>query len=268
MRKQVPKKVQVRRYVTAQENGYERVSIFEQSLSRLLIWSMLLLFSAIDVQAQNRVTGKVTDDNGEGLPGVNVLVEGTSTGVITDTAGDYQIAVPDGSHVLLFSFVGFVTEKMEIGNQSIINVTLLADIASLQEVIVVGYGTQEKRDVTAAISSIDGESIKRIPTAGTAQALQGQVPGVDIVSQGGRPGAGSSIRIRGRRSLTASNDPLIVIDGIPQTSGNTAILDQQDDGRREATESTLADINPQDIAFIEVLNMGRINDQQGIQGKV
>ena len=84
---------------------------------------MLLLFSAIDVQAQNRVTGKVTDDNGAGLPGVNVLVEGTSTGVITDTAGDYQIAVPDGSHVLKlkFSFVGFVTEKMEIGNQSIIN---------------------------------------------------------------------------------------------------------------------------------------------------
>ena len=173
-------------------------------------------FLVINAQAQNRVTGKVIDNQGGGLPGVNVVVEGTSTGVITDTNGDYQIGIPDGGAVLVFSFVGFVTEKIDIGNQSIINVTLLGDVAALQEVIVVGYGTQEKRDVTAAISSIDGDAIKRIPTASTAQALQGQVAGVDIVSQGGRPGQGSSIRIRGRRSLTASNNPLIVIDGIPQ----------------------------------------------------
>ncbi len=253
MRTHVPEKTNWRGSKIASKNCHESVPITKPSLSAILALSLLLSFFAVSTRAQNRVTGKVIDDKGTGLPGVNVVVEGTSTGVITDTNGDYQIGIPDGGNVLVFSFVGFVTEKVEIGNQSIINVTLLGDIAALQEVIVVGYGTQEKRDVTAAIASIDGESIKKIPTASTAQALQGQVAGVDIVSQGGRPGQGSSIRIRGRRSLTASNDPLIVIDGIPQTSNNTAILDQQDGGRREATESTLADINPQDIESIEVL---------------
>ena len=185
------------------------------------------------------ITGKVTDESGVGMPGVNVLVQGTSNGTTTDADGMYRLNLlsDQSAGVLVFSFIGYGNQEIAINNQSVINVTMLADIQSLTEVVVVGYGTQEKRDVTAAISQISGEAITKIPTGNAMEAMKGQIAGVDILQTGGRPGQGSTITIRGRRSLTASNDPLFVVDGIPMTAG---------------TES-ISDFNPADIASVEVL---------------
>lgn len=187
----------------------------------------------------NSVSGKVSDESGVGMPGVNVVVQGTSNGTTTDSEGAYRLSLPadQASGTLVFSFIGYGNQEIPINNQSVINVTMLADIKSLTEVVVVGYGTQEKRDVTAAISQISGEAITKIPTGNAMEAMKGQIAGVDILQTGGRPGQGSTITIRGRRSLTASNDPLFVVDGIPMTAG---------------TES-ISDFNPADIASVEVL---------------
>ena len=182
------------------------------------------------------IKGKVTDPSGEGVPGATILVKGTTIGTATDSDGAFQIDAKQGDE-LIISFVGYRTKTVMVGNQTSINIVLEEDLSSLEEVIVVGYGSQEKRNITGAISSLDEKDIKEIPVASAVQAMQGQVAGVDIVSSGGRPGQNPQVLIRGRRSISASNDPLYVIDGIPQTSATSAIFD----------------INPQDITSMEVL---------------
>ncbi|WP_339925599.1 TonB-dependent receptor [uncultured Cyclobacterium sp.] len=182
------------------------------------------------------IQGKVTDSSGEGVPGATILVKGTTKGTATDSNGDFKIEAQQGDE-LIVSFVGYKIKTVIVGNQTLINIVLEEDLASLEEVIVVGYGSQEKRNITGAISSLDEKDIKEIPVASAVQAMQGQVAGVDIVSSGGRPGQNPQVLIRGRRSISASNDPLYVIDGIPQTSATSAIFD----------------INPQDITSMEVL---------------
>ncbi len=185
------------------------------------------------------VTGKVVDDTGIGLPGVNVILQGTTTGTTTDADGAYALRLSDDqlNGTLVFSFIGFAIQEQEINNRSIINVTLEPDISELSEVVVVGYGTQEKRDVTSSISTVKGEALAALPTPNPMDAMKGQIAGVDVLQNGGRPGEAPTITIRGRRSLTASNDPLFVIDGIPMTAGT----------------STLADFNSADIESVEVL---------------
>lgn len=185
------------------------------------------------------VSGKITDEAGVGMPGVNVLVKGTSNGTATNAEGSFSLNIPSDQSegTLVISFIGYITQEIPINNRTSINVTMMADVTSLTEVIVVGYGTQEKRDVTAAISQISGEAITKIPTGNPMEAMKGQIAGVDILQTGGRPGQESRITIRGRRSLTASNDPLFVVDGIPMTAGT----------------SSISDFNPEDIASVEVL---------------
>lgn len=190
-----------------------------------------------NVLAQSTVTGKVTSlEDGEALPGVTVLQKGGSNGTITDLNGNYSIQVPADA-TLVFSFVGFTTEEVPVNGRSTINTSLDPDVQSLSEVVVVGYGTQEKRNVTGAIASLDERAIKEIPVSSAVEAMKGQVAGVDVVAAGGRPGQNPQVLIRGRRSISASNEPLYVIDGIPQTSETSSILD----------------INPQDITSMEVL---------------
>ncbi len=207
---------------------------------RTRCWGVIaaLLCTATYTYAQTIIRGTVTDgESGGELPGVNVVVKGTTTGTVTNIEGEYSLNVPANAQTLVFSSVGFEAEEVAIGNQTTINMTMLPDIQSLSEVVVVGYGTQDKRDVTAAIVSVEAEDIERIPVASSVQAIQGQVAGVDVLSGGGRPGQAPSIRIRGRRSITASNDPLYVIDGVPQTSSTAAIFD----------------ISPNDIESMEIL---------------
>lgn len=189
-----------------------------------------LLQNAIDIR------GKVTDAAGQPIPGATVVVEGTNIGTVTNIDGEFSLNVGEGA-VLKISFIGYAPQTVTVSNQSVLNVVLTEDQSSLEEVVVVGYGMQEKRNVTGAISSLDERSIREIPVASAVEAMQGQVAGVDIVSSGGRPGQNPQILIRGRRSISASNEPLYVIDGIPQTSESSSIFD----------------INPQDITSMEVL---------------
>jgi len=156
------------------------------------------------------------------LPGVSIIVKGTTTGTTTDLDGNFRMdASPQD--ILVFSYIGYITQEMEVGSRTTFNITLAEDLEQLEEVIVVGYGTQEKRDVTAAINSVGSREISELPVASAAQAMQGRMPGVDVTPQGGRPGAAPSIRIRGRRSINASNEPLFVVDGIPLADGINSI---------------------------------------------
>jgi len=183
---------------------------------------------------QNKVTGRVTDiENNVGLPGVNVLEKGTSNGTITDSNGEYALEV-GANATLVFSYVGYANEEIAVGNRSTVNVSLTPDIASLQEIVVVGYGSMKKRDVTGAVSSISSKEISEIPATSAIENMQGRVAGVDIISTGNRPGADVNIRIRGNRSISAENDPLYVVDGIPFQGG-------------------INDINPNTVESIEVL---------------
>ena len=180
------------------------------------ILSMLL---GGNVMAQNlSVKGVVKDANGEPLIGVSVLVEGTTRGVSTGADGSYSILVPSATSVLKFTYLGYADQLITVGSQTTINVTLAEDTSTLDEIVVIGYGTMRKRDVTGALSHIGADDIKAQPVQNALQAMQGKMSGVDITSSS-RPGTLGDIRIRGNRSLNASNEPLYVIDGIPMGSG-------------------------------------------------
>ena len=184
-----------------------------------LLLPMILVVN--DAMAQKTVEGKVTSsDDGSPLPGVNVLIKNTTRGTSTDFDGNYRIELLEGEENLVFSFVGYSTQEVEVGNRSLIDVTLMIDINELQEIVVVGYGTQEVRELTSAISTVDPEEIVKTPTGNAMQALQGKVPGLQIVNNGA-PGAAPEVRVRGfggftDNDLNTNNEvrPLFVVDGM------------------------------------------------------
>ncbi len=179
------------------------------------------------------ITGKVTStEDSEGLPGVNVIVKGTSNGTVTDIEGNYSLEVPGAEAILVFSSVGYTKQEVVVGSRSKIDLVLLVDLRALDEIVVIGYGTAEKKDVTGAISSVKGEDFKNIPVDGVDKALQGRIAGVQVVPNGGAPGASTSIRIRGAGTVNNS-EPLYIVDGIPTSS--------------------IDGINPNNIESIEVL---------------
>lgn len=182
---------------------------------------LLVLFTGNLAWAQNEITGQVLDENDDGLPGVNILVKETSIGTVTDIDGNYRLNVPENAETLVFSSVGYESEEVAINGQSTIDMVLVPNIQSLSEVVVVGYGTQEKKDLTSAISSISSKEVARMPVANWDNALQGLSPGVEIQNNQGRPGSGSTIRIRGVGSI-GNTDPLVVVDGVPV--GSDAVM--------------------------------------------
>ncbi len=194
----------------------------------------LLMSTTIVAHAQTVVTGKITDDTGEVLPGAIVTITGTTSGALSDEEGEYSIEVPDGNALLVFSFMGYERQEEIVGGRTVINIRLVPSDLSLSEVVVVGYGTQRKESVTGSVASIRGEAIREVPSSNVTQALQGRLAGVEISQVSSKPGAAMQIRVRGTRSLTASNDPLIVLDGIP-FAGN------------------IGDLNPNDIKSIDIL---------------
>ena len=171
------------------------------------------------IEAEVTVSGTVTDANGEPIPGVTVSVPGTTIGTATDLEGRYTISVPDGS-TLVFSFIGFETQSVQVGDQSLIDITLTEDMASLDEVVVVGYGIQKKATITGAISTTSGEELSRAPSINYSNAFAGRLPGLTVVTRSGEPGSdNSTFRIRGSNTL-GDNSPLVVIDGIPNRDMN------------------------------------------------
>lgn len=215
----------------------------------LLLLAVIVLISGPHVTAQTlSVTGQIlsAEDN-EPLPGVNVVIKGTTTGTVTDLDGNYSLQAGAGD-ILVFSFVGFNRQEVAIGNRSRIDIILQVDSKTLGEVVVVGYGTQSRRDLTGSVGSVSGEDINRMPAASLDYAMQGRAAGVFVQSPSGTPGAGINMQIRGNTSLSASSQPLYVIDGIPIISEDLSGLFSGG----QATNS-LADINPADIESIEIL---------------
>lgn len=176
---------------------------------------LFTLLGFVSTYSQQVVTGKVVDRiTLEGIPGVNVVVKGTTTGTITDIDGDFNISVSEAD-VLLFSFVGYETSEITVGTSRVINVQLQPFVERLDELIVIGYGTQRKSDLTGSVAAINADDLRDVPAAGIDRALQGRVAGVNINANGGAPGSGTSIRIRGMGSIYSGNNPLFVVDGVP-----------------------------------------------------
>lgn len=171
------------------------------------------IFSVAFINAQTTVSGTVSDKNGP-IPGANVLVKGTTTGTQTDFDGNYSLDDISEDAVLVFSYVGFDKQEIIVDGKSTINVTLKEDIEALSEVVVIGYGSQKKSDLTGAVSTIKSESIQEMPVTNLEQALAGKASGVNVSSNSGRPGGNTNVRIRGSSSINASNDPLYVVDGV------------------------------------------------------
>lgn len=164
--------------------------------------------------AQTRISGVVSDDSNIPIPGVNILIKGTTRGAVSDVDGRYTVDVPNQEAVLVFSSIGFVSQEVKVGNQSVISLTLMYDVSAMEEVVVIGYGEVEKKDVTGAIGTVASEDIVRANPVQAAKAIQGQAAGVVVTKQNSRPGAGYSINIRGLSSIDYSNEPLVVIDGV------------------------------------------------------
>jgi TonB-linked SusC/RagA family outer membrane protein len=165
------------------------------------------------------VAGKVLDDKNAALPGVNIAIRGTTTGTITDADGKYSLKVADENAVLVFSYVGYVSKQVQLQpGQTTLDVFLVTDEKALSEVVVIGYGTAKKKDVTGAVSTISAQAYKDQPVVNASAALQGRVPGVTVVNNSGAPGGGVKIRVRGANSINASNDPLYVVDGVALSS--------------------------------------------------
>jgi len=197
--------------------------------------------------AQENVTGIVSDVNGIPLPGVNIIEQNTSNGTMTDFDGNFQIKIGNNA-VLVLSYLGFETQEISVTAGENLNVTLNEDKESLSEVVVVGYGNQNRKTLTSRVSSVQAEEIENVPAASTDQMLQGRVSGVQISNTSGDPGGGVSVKIRGTSSISGSSDPLYVVDGIPIQSTN---LGQIDVGG--ATTNPIADINSSDIESISIL---------------
>ncbi len=172
------------------------------------------------------VTGKVTDEKGGALPGVTVVLKGTTKGTTTDIAGVFSLPVPEGNGTLVFSFIGYLAQEVPINNRATINISLKPDTKTLDEVVVVGYGTQKKSVVTGAISSVKASDLENQQITRVEQALQGRTTGVTVASNSGAPGSAATVRVRGITTLN-SNDPLYVVDGVV-VNGGIDYLNQAD----------------------------------------
>lgn len=208
---------------------------------------MLLLFSFYSFAQSFPVSGRITDANGQPLAGVTVQVKDSDLRTLSNNEGNFQINAPSATASLLLSYVGFAEQEVAINSQSNLAISMTPQANALQDVVVVGYGTRRKGEVTGAITSISGENLRSVQTTNLTQALQGRLAGVTVTPSGFRPGTGSSIRVRGNRSLSASNDPLFVVDGFP-------------------VSYTIDDMNPADIESIDVLKDAAATAIYGVRG--
>ena len=204
------------------------------------------MLCALMAQAQTTMVGKVTDEKGEALVGVNIILKETNRGTTTNIDGKYTISVAGSKSQLAFSSVGYDGKTITVGNQTMINVVLSANAQNLSEVVVIGYGTQRKSDLTGAVSSIKTDQLLERPASSLNQALAGRMAGVQVNNNSGRPGGRTTVRVRGFSSINSSNNPLYVVDGVPITNINT--------------------INPNDIESVNVLKDPSTTAIYGVRG--
>lgn len=218
-------------------------------MKKTILTAILIGLTSMICSAQVKVTGVVLDENNQPMPGAAVLLDGdTSHGVITDENGRYNITVPSTESVLRYEFMGYSPVKMMVGKKTTLNVNLSPDTSFLEEVVVIGFGETKKSDLTGSVSSVHMNNVLQSPTLSADQALQGRIAGADIMSVSGDPTEGTSIRIRGSRSIEASNEPLIIVDGVMNAV------------------TSLADINSSDIESISVLKDASSTAIYGAQG--
>ena len=208
---------------------------------RFFLFNVMLLFPVF-MFAQQTVKGKVTETSGNGLPGVGIIIKGTTVGTATNFDGNYTLEKVKPGDVLVFSYIGFTTKEVKVGNEKTINVNLAESSQSLDEVVVVGYGTTKIKDATGSITSVKTKDLNQGAIVSPDQMLTGKIAGVSVISDGGAPGAGSTIRIRGGASLNATNDPVIVIDGVPVDNNGIS-----------GVGNALSTINPNDIESYTIL---------------
>ncbi len=218
---------------------------------------MVLAITQIAAQTRN-VKGKVLDDKSTPIANASVLVKGSTTGTTTGADGSFSLNVPATAKVLVISSLNFTTQEVAIGNKTLITVALQSTSESLQEVVVVGYGTQKKSEATASISKVSGEKVADVPLSSVDQILQGKVAGLQSATSSGQPGANQAIRIRGIGSYSASAQPLYVVDGIQINSGDLS--------RATSTTNVLAQLNPDDIESISVLKDAAATSIYGARG--
>ena len=200
---------------------------------KVCLLALFVICTGVQLFAQ-KITGVVVDDSNTPIPGVTIVLKGTTTGTITSIDGNYSINANDvQKDVLTFSFVGFETKEVKIAGQKVINVQLKTSTLEVEEVVAIGYGTIKKRDLTGSVSSVKADVISKTASSNAMQAMQGRVAGLNIQQSDGQAGAGLDIKLRGNRSITAANSPLILVDGVDYGS-------------------TL-DLNPTDIESMEVL---------------
>ena len=212
----------------------------------LLIPKRLDSQNPVAQQDKRQISGTVTDERGEPIIGANVIEKGSTNGVITDLDGNFALSLSDDA-VLQISYIGYTNQEIRVGNQTTLNVVLREDLLNLDEVVVVGYGTVKKRDLTGSVASVDAAKIASVPATTASQALQGRVPGVMVSNADRTPGSTPTVMIRGKRSITASNEPLYVIDGVPVTGG-------------------IGEISPADIESMEVLKDASATAIYGARG--
>lgn len=218
----------------------------DKGLTYKVIDKDFIVVVPIEYRQQQKVSGSVIDaSNGEPIVGANVIIEGTTIGVITDENGKFELEVPSSQTIVVVSFMGYNTERVSVNGQSTVSVTLIPDIKKLEEVVVVGYGTMQKKDITGSVSQIKSAEITQSNSTNIGEALQGKLPG-NIV-QSWAPGASPTIEIRGISSITGSNDPLWVVDGVPMQSGNIYI-------------------NPNDIESVDILKDASATAIYGARG--
>ncbi len=176
--------------------------------------TLAVLWSSAAWAQERTVSGTITSDAEGALPGVNVLVKGTSTGTVTDLDGNFRLSVPEGATTLVFSSIGYSNQEIEIGSQTTFDVVMVEDVQALQEIVVVGYGTQEKKEITSAVTSISSEEFNKGNINDANQLLQGKVAGLIVSRPGANPNQGFNVRLRGLSTLGENSDPLVIIDGV------------------------------------------------------
>ncbi|GJM33899.1 MAG: SusC/RagA family TonB-linked outer membrane protein [Saprospiraceae bacterium] len=239
---------------------------------KLWLSVLAIAFLAICAQGQSTISGTVTGSDGLSLIGVSITVEGTSTGTITDVDGNYSLKVPSGVTTLVFSYTGYKDEVVNINGRSTIDLVMVTDIEILDEVVVVGYGTQRKSDLTGSVTSLSSEQLNSQPITSLEQGLQGKVAGMLVTNNSSAPGGGISIKIRGVTSILNGSEPLYVIDGFPVT-GQSQFSTSPGRGTDSSTgtdytvnQNPLASLNPADIQSIEILKDASAAAIYGVRG--